>query len=336
MKKVFVSGGSGYIALHCIVQLIKKNFIVITSVRNITRSKEIINSVSKIIKCKNRIKFVELDLMKDEGWDAAINGCEYVLHIASPVSLKVSDEPDTLIKPAVEGLKRCLRSAVNNKVKRFVMTSSFSAIGAGSRQKELNDDNWTDLNNPNITPYDISKTKAEIFLWNYVEKLNPSQHIEVCTINPVIVIGPSLSDDIGISNIVIRKLLDGSMPLIPKVGVNLIDVKDVAEMHIEAMLHKNAAGKRFLLSSESVWISDLAKILRNNNYSKVSRFIAPNFLIKLLSIFDKEIKIILFYLGFKNILHINNAVNILKYKPRKIKNAVLETAKQLYDLKMLK
>ena len=107
-------------------------------------------------------------------------------------------------------------------------------------------------------------------------------------------------------------------------------------MHIEAMLHKNAAGKRFLLSSECIWISDLAKILKKNNYLKVSSVIAPNFLIKLLSIFDKEIKIILFYLGFKNILHINNAVNILKYKPRKIKNAVLETAKQLYDLKIVK
>tara|TARA_Y100001968_G_scaffold327800_1_gene373623 strand:- start:257 stop:1267 length:1011 start_codon:yes stop_codon:yes gene_type:complete len=336
MKKVFVSGGSGYIALHCIAALIKKGFKVKTSIRSLERKKEVIDSISKVINCNNKIEICELDLLKDDGWDDALKDCEYALHTASPVSLLLSNNPDDLIKPAVDGLERCLKSAVKNNVKRFVMTSSFSAIGAGSKRKELDDNHWTDLKNPNISPYDISKTKAELFLWKYISDLEESKKIEVCSINPVIVVGPSLSNDIGVSNTVVKKLLDGSSPMVPKFGINLVDVKDVADMHIEAMLNKNAVGKRFLLSSETMWFSEVSNILRKNKFKKAPRFTAPNFLIRLLSIFDKELKIVLFYLGFKNILNSYNALNILNWKPRKVENAIVETAKQLYKLGIIK
>ena len=160
MKKVFVSGGSGYIALHCIAKLIQKGYSVRTSIRSLNRKQEIIDGISKVVDCNRKLEFCQLDLLKDDGWDDALNECEYVLHTASPVSLLLSNNPDDLIKPAVDGLERCLNSAVKNNVKRFVMTSSFSAIGAGSKEKELDDTNWTDLDNPHISPYDISKTKA--------------------------------------------------------------------------------------------------------------------------------------------------------------------------------
>ncbi len=336
MEKVFVSGGSGYIALHCIAALIKKDFKVKTSIRTLNRKKEIIDSISKVVNCNDKIEFCELDLLKDDGWDDAIKDCQYVMHIASPVSLLLSNNPDDLIKPAVNGLERCLKSAIKNNVKRFVMTSSFSAIGAGSKKTELDDNNWTNLQNPNISPYDISKTKAELFLWEYVNNLDESKKIEICSINPVIVVGPSLSKDVGVSNTVIKKLLDGSTPMTPKFGINLVDVKDVADMHIEAMLNKNASGKRFLLSSESIWFQEVSNILRTHNFNKAPKFSAPNFLIKILAIFDKELKIVLFYLGFKNILNSNNAKNILNWKPRKVKKAIIETAKQLYELGILK
>ena len=203
MKKVFVSGGSGYIALHCIAKLIQKGYLVKTSIRSLNRKQEIIDSISRVVDCNQKLEFCQLDLLKDDGWDDALNECEYVLHTASPVSLLLSNNPDDLIKPAVNGLERCLNSAVKNNVKRFVMTSSFSAIGAGSKEKQLDDTNWTDLDNPHISPYDISKTKAEMFLWEYVSKLDESKNIEVCSINPVIVVGPSLSKDIGESNTVV-------------------------------------------------------------------------------------------------------------------------------------
>ena len=336
MDKVFVSGGSGYIALHCIAKLIKKGYVVTTSIRSMDRKQEIIDSISKVVDCKQKLEFCQLDLMKDDGWDDALKDCKYVLHTASPVSLLLSNNPDDLIKPAVNGLERCLNSAVKNNVKRFVMTSSFSAIGAGSKEEELDDTNWTDLNNLNISPYDISKTMAEEFLWEYVSKLDKSKNIEVCSVNPVIVVGPSLSKDVGVSNTVVKKLLDGSTPMVPRFGVHLVDVKDVADMHIEAMINPKAAGKRFLLSSESLWFKDISNILRSYNFDKAPKFTAPNLLVKILAIFDKELKIVLFYLGFKNKLNSNNAKKILKWKPKKVNQAIIDTAKQLYEFGILK
>ncbi len=337
MEKIFVSGGSGYIALHCISKLISKGFYVKTSLRSMDRQSEVISSLSKVIDCTNKLEFCELDLMKDEGWNEAIKGCDYVLHIASPLMLGFPKNPDEIIKPAVNGLKRAIQSAVKNKVKRFVMTSSFAAIGSGSKTKtKFNDDDWTNLNNPDLNPYNISKTKAEMVLWDYINNLDEDQKIEVCTINPTVVIGPSLSNDIGGSNLAIRKLLDGSMPFSARFGIDLVDVQDVADMHIEAMLNKDASGKRFLLSSKMIWYSELSQILRKNNFLKAPKYIAPNFLIKLFSLFDKEVRLIIDRLGIKYNLKSNNAINILKWKPRSIENAIIETANQLYKLKKVK
>ena len=313
MEKVFVSGGSGYIALHCISKLINKGFVVKTSLRSMDRKDEVIQAISKVVDCTDKIEFCELDLTKDEGWDDAIKGCDYVLHVASPLMLGFPKNPDDIILPAVNGLKRCIASAVKNKVKRFVMTSSFAAIGSGSKTKTTFDDNdWTDLDNPDLNPYNISKTKAEMALWDYIESLDKDQKIEVCTINPTVVIGPSLSHDVGGSNLAISKLLDGSMPFSAKFGIDLVDVQDVADMHIEAMLNKDAAGKRFLLSAKTIWYSDLAQFLRKNNFLKAPKYSAPNFLIRLFSLFDKEVRLVTDRLGIKYNLKPNNAINILK------------------------
>lgn len=337
MEKVFVSGGSGYIALHCISKLINKGFVVKTSLRSMDRQDEVIQAISKVVDCTDKIEFCELDLTKDEGWDDEIKGCDYVLHVASPLMLGFPKNPDDIILPAVNGLKRCIASAVKNKVKRFVMTSSFAAIGSGSKTKTTFDDNdWTDLDNPDLNPYNISKTKAEMALWDYIESLDKDQKIEVCTINPTVVIGPSLSHDVGGSNLAISKLLDGSMPFSAKFGIDLVDVQDVADMHIEAMLNKDAAGKRFLLSAKTIWYSDLAQFLRKNNFLKAPKYSAPNFLIRLFSLFDKEVRLVTDRLGIKYNLKPNNAINILKWKPRNIDNAIIETAGQLYDLRKVK
>ena len=337
MNKVFVSGGSGYIALHCIAKLIKKGFFVKTSLRSMNRKTEVIESISKVVDCENKLQFCELDLMQDDGWDEAIKECDYVLHIASPLMLGFPKNPDDIIKPAVEGLERCLKSAVKNKVKRFVMTSSFAAIGSGFKNKtEFDDNDWTDLNNVKLNPYNISKTKAEMFLWDFIKNLDESQRIEVCTINPTVVIGPSLSSDMGGSNLAIRKLLDGSMPFLAKFGIDLVDVQDVADIHIKAMLNKDASGKRFLLSSQTVWYSEISKILRSNGFKKAPKYIAPNLLIKLFSLFDKEVRLILDRLGIKYKLNTNNANQILNWNSRSIEKAIINTAKQLYELKIIK
>ena len=344
MEKVFVSGGSGYIALHCIAKLIQKGFYVKTSLRTISRESEIIESLNKVIDCSNKIEFCELDLTKDEGWDNAIKGYDYVLHVASPLMLGYPKNPDHIINPAVDGLIRCLKAAIKNKVKRFVMTTSFAAIGSGFNNKtEFCDDDWTDLNNPDFNPYknhifaySYSKTLAEKTLWDYMDSLKENERIEVCTINPTVVIGRSLSNDMGGSNLAIRKLLDGSMPFSANFGIDLVDVQDVAEMHIEAMINQNANGKRFLLSSQTLWYSKVSEILRSNGFKKAPRFAAPNFIIRLFAKFDTEVRLILDRLGVKYKLSTNNANDILKWKPRNVENSIIETAKQFYALGKVK
>ena len=195
MEKVFVSGGTGYIALHCIKQLIEQGYLVKTSLRSLDKVDNLLKCLSRHVDCKAKIEFCELNLLSDNGWNEAIQGCDYVLHVASPVIIGRVDV-DELVKPALGGLQRCLKAAVKNKVKRFVMTSSFAAI-YGNGKSEFNDDDWTDLSNEELFPYEISKTKAEMFLWEYIENLNDSEKIEVCAINPVLVIGPSLSNSVS-------------------------------------------------------------------------------------------------------------------------------------------
>ena len=330
MEKVFVSGGSGYIALHCIKQLLEQGYLVKTSLRSLTKSENLLKSLSKHVNCDGKIEFCKLNLLEDEGWDESIKGCDYVLHVASPVILgRVS--VDELVKPALGGLQRCLKAAVKNKVKRFVMTSSFAAI-YGNEKTEYTDNDWTDLSRENLFPYEISKTKAELFLWEYIESLDKKDRIEVCAINPVLVVGPSLSDSISISNkVTLKKMLNGSIPFTPKLSVSVVDVEDVAWAHVKAMKEENAAGKRFLLSEKTMWRSDISKILYENGFKKVPRYDAPNWLLKFLSIFISSLRLTLGRLGEKEILHTNNAKNILQWHPNTVDRAIIESAKQLHD-----
>jgi len=334
MEKVFVSGGSGYIALHCIKQLIEQGYLVKTSLRSLNKVDNLLNCLSRHVDCTGKIEFCELNLLNDEGWSESIKGCNYVLHVASPV-IPGRAEVDELVKPALGGLQRCLKAAVENKVKRFVMTSSFAAI-YGNGKSEFNDDDWTDLTNEKLFPYEISKTKAELFLWEHINSLDKSERIEVCAINPVLVVGPSLSDSVSISNrIAIKKLLTGSIPFNPKISISLVDVKDVALAHIRAMKEKNAAGKRFLLSEKTIWCSDISNILYDNGFKKVPRYTAPNWLIKFLSIFISSLRMAVEKLGKKEVLHTNNARNILKLNPKGVDQAIVSSAKQLHDLKLV-
>ena len=253
MEKVLVTGGSGYIALHCIAELLKRGFYVRTSLRTTDKKKEIVNSLQKIVYTKNMLEFCILDLMQDKGWDKAVQGCTYVMHIASPVLAKGEDENKELIQPAVQGVSRAIHHSVKHKVKRFIMTSSVAAICQGYEKNIYDENDWTDLDSNTITNYDVSKTKAEKYLWSFINDLDINEKIEVCTINPSFVLGPSLSDDIGSSNIVIEKLLNDLIPFVPRLNLGLVDVKDVAEMHIEAMLSNNAAGQRFILNKKTMW-----------------------------------------------------------------------------------
>ncbi len=329
MKKVFVSGGSGYIAMYCIKILLEKGYDVITSVRKESQIDLIKKSLHKHNVALENLKFTILDLLKDEGWDDALKGCEYVLHVASPVIPGDVDE-DSLVKPAVEGMTRCLKAAIKNGAKKFVQTSSYAAI-YGNDKSEHGDNDWTDLSNKNLLPYEISKTKSEKKMWEMVEKSD----ITACAINPVLVLGPSLSGVLSMSNrLTIKKLFN--LPFVPDMAISVVGVMDVADAHVRAMESTKSNGKRFLLSEKTIKLIELSNILKKAGFNKVPTIVIPNFIFKFLALFIPSIRSIAKRLGTFETLQTKNANEVLEWFPNSADTEIINSAKQLYDVGILK
>ena len=331
MKRVFVSGGSGYIAMYCIKILISKGYYVVTSVIDKSKINIVKNSLDKHgISCEN-IDFKILNLLNDEGWDDALKDCEYVLHMASPVIPGNVDE-DLVVKPAVEGMERCLNAAIKNGAKKFVQTSSYAAIyGKKSKSREFHDDEWTDLSNKKLLPYEISKTKSEMKMWDIAN----GSSINVCAVNPVLVIGPSMSGILSMSNrLTVKKLF--SLPLVPDVSISVVGVQDVAKAHVMAMENDAANGKRFLLSEKTIKLKDLSYILKSAGFTKVPTLVIPNFLLKFIALFIPSLRMIAKRLGKEEKLYTKNANDILGWFPESADAEIINSAKQLYNMGILK
>ena len=329
MKKVFVSGGSGYIAMYCIKILLDKGYDVVTSVRKQSQINLVKKSLHKHNVTFEKLKFKILDLLMDEGWDDALKGCEYVLHVASPVIPGDVDE-DSLVKPAVEGMTRCLNAAIKNGAKKFVQTSSYAAI-YGNDKSEHGDDDWTDLSNKNLLPYEISKTKSEKKMWEMVEKSD----ISACAINPVLVLGPSLSGVLSMSNrLTIKKLFN--LPFVPDMAISVVGVMDVADAHVRAMESTKSNGKRFLLSEKTIKLIELTKILKKAGFSRVPTRVIPNFIFKFLALLIPSMRSIAKRLGTFETLQTKNANEVLEWFPNSAEMEIINSAKQLYDVGILK
>ena len=287
MEKVLVTGSTGFIGLHCIHQLIEKGYSVNGTLRSKSREEEVRSSLKKANLSDANLSLYECDLMSDDGWEKAIDGCDYVLHIASPFINGLPDHEDDLIKPALTGTQRILKlSAANPQIKKIIITSSFAAVGdTFNGQTVFNESDWSDPNNNKISAYNKSKTLAEKSAWDFMES-NPSFKLTV--INPVGVIGPMLSDDIGISNLFVKKILDGSTPGNPGLHIGFVDVRDVARAHVDSIKNEKSDNKRIILSKDEIWVSELSKILRNLGYKAPKRNI-PKWLISVLSLFDKQL-----------------------------------------------
>tara|TARA_B110001454_G_C12722124_1_gene435150 strand:+ start:339 stop:1346 length:1008 start_codon:yes stop_codon:yes gene_type:complete len=334
MDKVLVTGASGYIAGHCITELLKQGYSVRGSLRNMNRKDEVLNAIQQEVATEN-LEFCKLDLLSDEGWDDAVSDCTYVLHVASPLMAQVPKNEDEIIQPAKQGVLRALKSSVKNKIRRFVMTSSFSAVAYGHNKEVYDETHWTDPTQK-IGAYNKSKAIAEKAMWDYLSNLAESEKIEATAINPTLVIGPSLSNDIGTSNIFIQKMLDGSYSVVPRIHFGFVTVKDVARAHVQAMTDPNANGKRFILSEKNMWLSEMNGVLRKNGYQKAPTKEAPNFLIKLLGLFNKEAGAISSFVGKTKFTNAENAKNILKFNFEDADVSIIETAKQLESLGLIK
>jgi nucleoside-diphosphate-sugar epimerase len=341
MSKVLVTGGSGFIGSHCILQLLAAGHEVRTTVRSLKRE----GDVRALLKEGGaepgaRLSFFAADLEKDAGWAEAVAGLEYVLHVASPLPPSLPKNEDELIVPAREGTLRVLRASREAGVKRVVQTSSFAAIGYGHPERETPFDEsiWTDPNAGDVQPYPKSKTLAERAAWDFIAR--EGGNLELAVVNPVGVFGPVLGPDYSTSILVVQRLMDGAMPGCPRLYFGVVDVRDVAALHVRAMTDPAAKGERFLaVAGDFMSILEIAKILKGHMGAFAKRVPTrqlPDWLVRLAAMRDPAVKLILPELGKKKNATNEKARRLLGWAPRSNEEAVVATAESLVRLGLLK
>lgn len=340
-QTALVTGGSGFVGSHIILQLVTAGYEVRTTIRNLKREGDV-RTMLKVggVDPGNRLSFYAADLENDMGWREAVSGCDFVLHVASPLPPSVPKNEDELIVPAREGTLRVLRASRDGRVKRVVLTSSFAAIGYGHKVREtpFNETDWTDPDGDDVAPYTKSKTLAERAAWDFLSREGGS--LELSVINPVAVFGPVLGPDYSASILLVQKMMDGTMPGTPQLYFGAVDVRDVADLHIRAMTHPAAKGERFLaLAGDFLTMLDIAKILKarmGESAKRVPSRQLPNWMVRLASLRDPAIKLILPELGKKKNATNEKARRLLGWAPRSNEEAVVAAAESLVRLGLLK
>ena len=331
-KKVLLTGISGYIANHCAVELLKNGYSVRGSLRNISKSEKIVNAIKKEVDPKDNLEFCELNLLNDKGWDDAAKGCDFVMHVASPfINVEPKDENE-YIRPAVDGTMRALKAAKSAGIKRVVLTSSMvSMLGNADKSIDIDSGTWTNIKGKNVSAYSKSKTLAEQAAWNFIKDQTDNTKMELAVVNPGPVFGPSLSGDLsGASMSMFTQMVQGKMPMVPQASINMSDVRDIAKIHVLALENKEASGKRFIVTTEKPYaFQDVAKILKSNGYDKVSTKLAPNFLLKFMSNFNREAKSMKSFIGNTYNGNISSTMKTFNWKPIAFEKTVLDTAKSI-------
>ena len=338
---VLVTGGSGFIAMHCILKLLAAGHPVRASVRSLAREPEVRATLKAAgAEAGDRLSFVAADLTADAGWTEAAAGCAYVLHVASPFPLNVPSHEDELIVPAREGALRVLRAARAAGVKRVVQTSSFAAVGYGHPplDRPFNEHDWSNPDGEGVTAYAKSKTLAERAAWDFMAR--EGGDMELAVVNPVGVFGPVLGADFSTSIEIVKRMLDGALPAVPRITFGVVDVRDVADLHLRAMTDPAAAGERFLaVAGEFVSMRDIGLILKSRMGSagrRVPTRELPDWLLRIVALFDPSVGQIVPELGKRKTATNEKARRVLGWSPRSAEDAIVATAESLVRLGLLK
>jgi dihydroflavonol-4-reductase len=333
-KTVLVTGGSGYLGGWCVIELLQRGYRVRTTVRDTSREQAVRAVIESKVPADENLSFFAADLRADEGWQRAVEGCDYVLHVASPFPPAQPKDPDELIVPAREGTLRVLRAALEAGVDRIVVTSSVAAVGGGATVSSapLSEQDWTDLTNPKLSPYVRSKTIAEQAAWELVKETQSTERLAV--VNPGAILGPALSEDRSFSLELIERLLKG-MPGIPRIGFSIVDVRDVANLHIEAMLAPEAGGERFVAVAQFLWMSEVAEVLRDSlgeAAAKVPKRGVPDLLVRGIGLFDPAVRSIAGQLGKPSAYSSQKAESLLGWSPRPVRETIVDCAQSIVGL----
>jgi nucleoside-diphosphate-sugar epimerase len=288
---VLVTGISGFLGGHVALQLLNAGYTVRGSVRNLSKADKVRDTLGKAGADISRLEFVALDLMSDKGWTEAMDGVRYLQHTASPFLLETPKDPDDFIRPAVEGTRRAVNAALAGKVERVVLTSSIAAIqyGHDDYSRVMTEADWTNVDSPRTGAYPKSKTLAEREAWRLMDAAG--RHDDLAVINPAGIFGPLLDEDPGTSSTLVRRLLDGKLPAVPKLAMSIVDVRDVAALQVDAMTNPAAGGQRCVASEGTYWMSDVGRMLRPAFPDRrVPTGELPSLLLRIVALFDRDVR----------------------------------------------
>lgn len=334
---VLVTGISGFVGKHCAVALLNKGYRVRGTLRSLARSDAVRATLAKHAATEGRVEFAEADLTGDKGWDAALHDCAYVMHVASPFPMTQPKHRDALVGPAREGTLRVLKAAAKAGVARTVLTSSTVSImyrAPKTGGAPLSEEDWSDPDHPGIRPYARSKTLAERAAWDFIKTERPA--MELAVVNPGFILGPALDGDLSTSIEIIQLMLRGKYPAVPRVHFPVVDVRDVADMHVAAMTQPGAAGQRFLCAESSQWLVETARAIRSAvpEATRVPTGELPNFVVRLLALVDPRLGAIVPELGLERPISNAKATTLLGFRFRPAAEAAVAAARSLIELKL--
>ncbi|MET0937269.1 MAG: NAD-dependent epimerase/dehydratase family protein [Luteibacter sp.] len=332
--RVLVTGGSGFIAGHCILRLLEEGFEVRATLRSLSTQGGVRAALAAAgMRHGDPLGFVAADLTRDEGWAEAMAGVEHVLHVASPVQPGHVEREDDLIVPAREGTLRVMRAARAAGVRRVVLTSAFHAVSWGHPHSghTFTEEDWTILDGPGVDAYGKSKTLAERAAWDFITAEGGG--MELTTMLPVAVMGPVMGREVSGANHIVQRMLAGAMPAVPRLFIPVVDVRDVASAHVAALTHGGAAGERFLLSNGApLALHEIGGILREGLGSAAARVptrTIPNPVVRVVAWFKPEFRSFLPDLGYAKKTSNEKARRVLDWHPRPPREAILAAARSL-------
>ena len=328
MKTVLLTGISGYIGLHCAKKLLDAGYNVRGSVRSQAKGQEALNTLAAASVDTQNLTLVELDLTLDNGWEDASAGCEFVMHVASPFIIANPKNPEEILLPAIDGTLRALRAAKKAGVRRVVLTSSIVSMMASMKTGTFGPNDWTDVDAPGISIYMKSKTLAEKAAWDFINQQADETPMELTVISPGGVFGPPLGQNFtGQSMSLLDQMLRGKIPMVPNTAFPMVDVRDVAKLHVEALNKSETAGRRVIAASaEPNGFKSAAQFLKDEGYKGPSTLVAPNFLLRFMANFDREAAGMIALLGMN--LSADNSLTreLFDWTPIPFKQSVLESA----------
>ena len=339
---VLVTGASGFVAQACMIELLRQGYAVRGTLRSPRREAEVRAVIEVAVpQAKSSLSFAFADLTQDDGWDDAMAGCRYMLHVASPFPLGEPGDENEIIRPAVDGALRALQAAAGAGVKRTVMTSSLVAVMYGhdrARSQPYDEHDWSHLADAGISAYTKSKTLAEKAAWDFVAGPRAGG-MELTTINPGLVLGPIDNPDTSTSVEIVRQLMSGAMPVLPRLNFPVVDVRDVASAHVAALTVPEAAGERFCCAADSLWVRDIAAILRgrlSHRGVRISKIEAPDFATRLVARFRDDLKPLVPDLGLERQINTMKIRRVLGWSHRTAEEAVIATAESLLAKDIIK